>query len=326
MLKSVKSVVKSHMFMVSVAILVTSVLSLILTTQRETFFAGEAAATSVIGPEYDFNKRLEALTSKGQANARDTLLDALAREHIPMIMCAFYDIVTGPRRAQQPSNMSEGAWIQKIWADLMTDMGIAPEVYVSILQLRYSWFTETKDSFDTFQTKLEPNFVKATLENYIKKTGNFAPTSVDAYNKAMNCKLYRQFNKAANLTYYMAQRQPSQATPASPSVPSTSSQTAPAIPATPTSHTTPTTQAVPTTSSPTITSSTTSSTVSPLPIKWNIPPNFLSLCLENRLFCTMFVLVIIIAFIAIAAFVISFIAPILTLDFWLGKQSSPTYT
>lgn len=271
--------------MIATVVIICSIVSMFV-TRHENFFA--STSSSVIAPDFDFSKKLASLQQAQPTTdknvVRETLLLALAQEHIPMIVCAFHDLITGPERAQRPQNIDEGSWLQKIWADLMNNMGIQPEIYMSVLQLRYSWFTETKDSFDTFQTKLEPNFIRDTLKRYIDKQGNFVPSSVDKYNVAMNCKLYRQFNRAANLTYYITQ----------PTV---------------TSSTTPTTSAGTSSTTPTISPSP-SSWFTSKNISWVTPSSFIPMCLENKWQCTMFVLVLVVALLAVASVIIAIVKPV----------------
>lgn len=318
-----------HLIMIATVVIISSIVSMFV-TRRENFFA--STSSSVIAPDFDFNKKLEALQQAQPTTdknvVRETLLLALAQEHIPMIVCAFHDLITGPERAQRPQNIDEGAWLQKIWADLMNNMGIQPEIYMSVLQLRYSWFTETKDSFDTFQTKLEPNFIRDTLKRYIDKQGNFVPSSVDKYNAAMNCKLYRQFNRAANLTYYMTQ---SPTTGTSSTTAGTSSTTVGTSSTTGTSSTATNGTSSTTTgtsSTTTGTSSTATGTSSTTPtssswftsknISWIAPSSFIPMCLENKWQCSMFVLVIIVALLSVAAIIISILKPV----FVFGQQST----
>ena len=204
----------NHILLVSTVIIVTSFVALFF-VNTERFYA--TASSSILAPEFDFNAKLKVLTeaqkTKDPSTVRDELLTSLANEHIPIIMCAFYDLVTGPKRLQKPDNVDEAKWLSQIWSELMVNMGVPPAVYISIQELRYNWFTETRDTFETFQAKLEPAFVKATLERYVKSTGNFVPSSVDKYNQALQCKLYRTFSKSASLlnyngTYKATTRQP----------------------------------------------------------------------------------------------------------------------
>lgn len=326
-----KKLLKGHTLMVAVTIIVTSILALFV-TRREGFFT--SSPSSVIAPEFDFNKRVSALQqaqpTQDKNGIRESLLLALAQEHIPIIMCAFHDLITGPQRMQKPQNIDEGSWLQKLWADLMTNMGLDPVIYMSVLQLRYSWFAETKDSFETFQTKLEPNFIRDTLKRYINKQGNFVPSSIDKYNAALNCKLYRQFNRAANLTHYMSSpvttsslpstsqpvtttSPPTTSTPVTTSLPTTSSQVTTTSPPT-------TSSPVTTTSPPKTSSPVTASQVSN--IKWVAPSSFIPMCLENKWQCTMFAIVIIVALMAVAAIIIGILSPILNV-FTSQQQTQP---
>jgi hypothetical protein len=194
----------SHIIIVSTVIIVTSFVALLF-VNTERFFS--TASSSILAPEFDFNAKLKVLTdsqkNKHPSTVREELLVKLANEHVPIIMCGFYDLITGPKRLQKPDNIDEGQWLQQVWTELMEGMGIPSGVYMSIMQLRYSWFSETRDTFETFQAKLEPSFVKATLERYVNSNGNFVPTSVDKYNQALQCKLYRAFSKSASLLNYM---------------------------------------------------------------------------------------------------------------------------
>ena len=334
-----KKLLKGHTLMVALAIIITSILALFV-TRREGFFT--SSPTSVIAPEFDFNKRLSALqqaqSTQDKNTIREGLLMSLAQEHIPIIMCAFHDLITGPQRHQKPQNVDEGSWLQKVWADLMTGMGLDPVIYMSVLQLRYSWFAETKDSFETFQTKVEPNFIRDTLKRYINKQGNFVPTSIDKYNGALTCKLYRQFNRAANLTHYMSSPVTTTTSPSNPTtspvttttspsnpttspVTTTTSPTAPATPVTPTAPATPVTPTAPATSAtspstspstiPSTTTSPSTSSSQASNIKWVAPSSFIPMCLENKLQCTLFAIVIIVAFLAVAAIAISILSPIM---------------
>ena len=323
MARVINKLLNSHITFISITIIATSFIALLF-TNTENFFT--QSSSSVISPNFDFNVRVDNLAklnfnkTKSKNVVADELLVELAKEHIPIIMCGFYDLVTGPKRLQRPSNIDEGRWLNQVWSELMEEMGIPAELYMSIMQLRYSWFTETRDSFETFQSKLEVNFIKATLERYIKSKGNFVPTSVDKYNKALQCKMYRVFSKTANLTHYMSSssnttqtttnKQPTTSntnttqttTNKQPTTSNTNttqtttnkqptttspSTTAPAntTSTTPTSPstTTPanTTSTTPTTpTTPTTTNDTKKEAEKPQ-LKWNVPANFTAMCLEK---------------------------------------------
>ncbi len=276
-----------HILMVCVVIITTSIIALLI-TKRENF-ADDPSASSVIAPEYDFTKRVDTLV-KAQSNTdrsviTDTLMMDLAKEHIPMIMCAFYDLITGPKRAQQPSDVDEGRWIQTLWAEMMEEMGLPVEIYMSVLQLRYNWFTETRDSFETFQSKIEPNFIKATLERYIKSNGTFAPTNVENYKKAITCKMYRTFSNAANLSQYVQARVSSPTPIAQTSMPSMPSMPSPSNMSMPSSSN----MSMPSSSNMSMTPTTMSMTTPsiPSPSTMSMPPSTMSMTTPSMPLTTM---------------------------------------
>lgn len=316
MIKNVKKLFNDHIVFLCACIVATSFVALFL-INTETFYATTTSVVSVLAPEFDFNTKLNSLINTNKTVntqvIRDEFLLKVANEHIPIIMCGFYDLITGSKRLQKPDNIEEGRWLQIIWAELMEDMGIPAECYMSIMELRYSWFTETKDSFETFQSKLEPNFVKATLERYIKVKGNFVPTSVDKYNKALSCKLYRVFTKSASLLDYMgstkASTQPSSQESSQPTKQETSSspKNQDTKDETKKDETKTENKQLDTNAKKDDTKLVETSTV-----KWIVPSNFTEMCLDkdNRLQCFLMSTLIVIAIVAVIAIVISLVAPI----------------
>ncbi len=306
----------NHVLLVSTVIIATSFVALFF-VNNERFYN---TSSSVLAPEFDFNSKLKSLTETQKTTdpsiIRNELLMKLANEHIPIIMCGFYDLITGPKRLQKPDSIDEGRWLQQVWAELMESMGIPANTYMSIMELRYSWFTETKDSFETFQSKLEPSFVKATLERYIKANGNFAPTSIDQYNQALQCKLYRTFSKSASLLNYMKASATPTTQQTSSGAPNTTQQVSSGA-ATTTQQTTPgapnTTQQVSSGATPTSQATHVATTSQKVPLlKWVVPSNFAEMCLDkgNRLQCFLMSILIIVFIICIVSILITLISPL----------------
>lgn len=340
---SVKKLFNNHILVVSTVIILTSFTALFFVNSER--FYDATSSSSILAPEFDFNAKLNFLTEtqkqKAPLTVRDELLLNLANEHIPIIMCCFYDLITGPKRLQRPDSIDEGRWLQQLWAEFMENMGIPRSVYMSIMELRYSWFTETKDSFETFQAKLEPSFVKATLERYIKANGNFIPTSVEKYNQALQCKLYRTFSKSASLLNYMKATSQQSTTPqpttqqsmaqptASATQPATTTQQPGATATQPATTTQPTASATqpatttqpaatasqPATASPPATDPSkpaeVKSTANPV-LKWVVPANFTAMCLEkgNRLQCFLMSILVVIFVICIIMIISSSISSV----------------
>lgn len=323
----------NHIIIVCTVIVATSFVALLF-VNTERFF-NTVSSSSILEPEFNFNSKLQSLINsqkQSSATVREQLLQKLANEHIPIIMCGFYDLITGSKRLQKPNNIDEGRWLQQIWAELMEEMGIPSTLYMSIMELRYSWFTETKDTFESFQAKLEPSFVKATLERYINSNGNFTPTSVDKYKKALSCKLYRSFSRSASLLNYMGpttssttqtptntttQQLSTTATPTKVTQqPSTTTTQQPLTTATPTQQpsTTPTTQ------QPAVEEK--AKTTEPIPLlKWVVPSNFTAMCLEkgNRFQCLLMSILFVIAIVCVIAVIVVSIAPL------FNKQSQSQF-
>jgi hypothetical protein len=317
----------NHIILLCTAIVATSLVALLF-VNTETFY-NSVASSSILSPEFDFNAKLKSLAAsqkKSQAVVREDLLLKLANEHIPIIMCSFYDLVTGPKRLLKPDNVDEGRWLQQLWAEFMEGMGIPATVYMSIMELRYSWFTETRDTFESFQAKLEPSFVKATLERYIQSNGNFVPTSTDKYKQALQCKMYRVFSKSASLLNYMGTttQQPSQQstttnanTQQSSATNANTQQQQPS-----TQQNTETKKDDTKKSDATKDTSTTDSKdkttepekpkeATPL-LKWVVPSNFTAMCLEkgNRLQCFLMSILFVISIVCIVAIIITLVAPL----------------
>jgi hypothetical protein len=332
----------NHIIIVSTVIIVTSFVALFF-VNTERFF--NTSSSSILAPEFDFNAKLKVLTEsqkpKDPSTIREELLVKVANEHIPIIMCGFYDLITGPKRLQKPDDVDEGRWLQQLWAELMGGMGIPATVYMSIMQLRYSWFTETKDTFESFQAKLEPSFVKATLENYIKAHGNFVPTSVDKYDQALQCKLYRTFSKSASLLNYMGGSTQAKltTTPSTQQTSSTSTQQTSSTSTQPSSSTTtPSTQPTSSTSTSSQQSpSTSTASTQPSPststpsmqdipvLKWIVPSNFTAMCLDNgnRLQCFLMSILVIISIVCVIAVIASLVAPMFSQQ--SQSQSQPQF-
>lgn len=315
----------NHIILLCIAIVATSFVALFF-VNTETFY--NTASSSILAPEFDFNAKLQSLAASQKTSlavVREDLLMKLVNEHIPIIMCGFYDLITGSKRLQKPDNLDEGKWLQQIWAELMESMGIPATVYMSIMELRYSWFTETKDTFESFQAKLEPNFVKATLERYIQASGNFVPISAEKYKQALQCKMYRVFSKSASLLNYMGTGTQQQASTQQPQQSDTSSthhqSSAPS-------------QSVATTdnqqqqkvetkqldssidiskNTPKDTTKETAQTTDATPLlKWVVPSNFTAMCLEkgNRLQCFLMSILFVISIVCVIAIIIALVAPL----------------
>jgi hypothetical protein len=333
----------NHIIIVSTVIIVTSFVALFF-VNTERFF--NSTSSSILAPEFDFNAKLQTLVesqkTKDPSTIREEFLLKVANEHIPIIMCGFYDLITGPKRLQKTDNVDEGKWLQQGWTQIMESMGIPAGVYMSIMQLRYSWFTETKDTFESFQAKLEPSFVKTTLANYIKANGNFVPSSVDKYNQALQCKLYRTFSRSASLLNYggstqaiksltstqpsysvspvvTAATQPSSSVSTSTSVlPSASSSTQPSSSASPRPPVLPSSSASPRPPSssaspqPTTPTSTQATSLPEIPVfKWVVPSNFTAMCLDNgnRFQCFLMSVLFTISIVCVIAVIGSLVAP-----------------
>lgn len=304
----------NHVILLCTAIVATSFVALFFVSTES--FYNSTSSSSILAPEFDFNAKLKILATsqkRSLAVVREDLLMKLANEHIPIIMCGFYDLITGPKRLQKPDNVDEGRWLQQIWAELMEGMGIPATVYMSIMELRYSWFTETKDTFESFQAKLEPSFVKATLERYIQSQGNFAPTSTDKYKQALQCKMYRVFSKSASLLNYMgstATTQQASAANTNSQQPSTQQASAANTNTQQSSQQKTETKkedaAKDTSKEPAKTTETT-----PL-LKWVVPSNFTAMCLDkgNRLQCFLMSILFVISIVCVIAIIIALVAPL----------------
>ena len=320
----------NHIILLCTAIVATSLVALLF-VNTETFY-NSVASSSILSPEFDFNAKLKSLAAsqnKSQTVVREDLLLKLANEHIPIIMCSFYDLVTGPKRLLKPDNVDEGRWLQQLWAEFMEGMGIPATVYMSIMELRYSWFTETRDTFESFQAKLEPSFVKATLERYIQSSGNFVPTSTDKYKQALQCKMYRVFSKSASLLNYMGtttqqpssqqssvtnantqqSSQQSSATNANTQQPSTQQNTETKKDDTKNADATKDTST--TDSKDKTTEPEKPKEATPL-LKWVVPSNFTAMCLEkgNRLQCFLMSILFVISIVCIVAIIVTLVAPL----------------
>lgn len=300
----------NHIILLCTAIVATSFVALFF-VNTESFY-NASSSSSIIAPEFDFNAKVNSLATSQKKSlmvVKEDILLKLANEHIPIIMCAFYDLITGPKRHQKPDNVNEGRWLQQIWAELMESMGLPSTLYMSIMELRYSWFTESKDTFESFQAKLEPNFVKATLERYIQASGNFVPISTEKYKQALQCKMYRAFSKSASLLNYMGTA--TQSATQSQSATTTNNQQQKTETPKDTSKDTPRD----TTKEPTKATETT-----PL-LKWVVPSNFAAMCLEkgNRLQCFLMSILFVIAIVCVIAIIIALVAPM------FNRQPQPQF-
>ena len=324
----------NHIIILCTAIVATSFVALFfVNTER---FYNTSSSSSILAPEFDFNAKLNLLATSQKTYPsllRDELLMKVANEHIPIIMCGFYDLITGPKRLQKPDSVDEGRWLQQLWAELMEGMGIPSTLYMSIMELRYSWFTETKDTFESFQAKLEPSFVKGTLDRYIKANGNFVPTSVDKYKQALQCKMYRVFSKSASLLNYMGpttnntQQASQQSTTTTNNTQQVSQQST-----TTTNNTQQVSQQLNATTNNSQQASqqlnaTTSNTQKPSQqvetkepdttkttplLKWVVPSNFTAMCLEkgNRFQCFLMSVLFVISIVCVVAIIVTLVSPL----------------
>lgn len=297
-----KSLANKQVMLTCGVLIATSILALLL-KHTEQFVDAVTATTvvSVLAPEYDFNARLKSLTSSvtdvgKQAEIKETLLTNLAKEHVPIITCALYDLVVGEKRLKKPTKIEANQWIVMLLSEIIEGMGLPADLYMYPLVQRYTWLEETKDDWKGVESKMEVNFVKDNLQKYLSKVGNFVPFSLVGYKTALNCKNYRLFDKKANMTFYGG------------SIP-TSLPTPPAATAiTPTAPTAPTTTVVPV-------SSPTTPVASPAKLP---PPTFMTICSENKLQCFLMILLVIIIITCVVALIAVSISSI-------SAQAEPRY-
>lgn len=297
MSKILKSLANTQVMLLCGIIILSSVMALLMANIER--YAESTPMVSVIAPEFDYNARLKVLlgTAQGikQEGIRSALLTDLAKEHVPMITCAFYDLVTGPKRLQRPENVSEPQWIITLWGEIMQAMGMPSDIYVDVLQLRYSWFIDTKNTWNDFQNKLEVNFVMDSLSRYITKVGNFVPSNSGNYIAAMNCKLYRTFEKTTNIASYGGTTM--NVTPTTPTTQAATTTTTQTPTATPAATPTPAVTAPVVAVKP-------APVAAPLAVPVPTKPTFGTLCAENGLQCTLMITLGLLIFLCIIALII----------------------
>ena len=212
-----------------------SVLILRIFSQQQEHFTEETSKTfySVLAPDYSFDTVLEKKVNALKVKARNDLLYSLAKEHIPILVCAYYNFVNNPDFKTVPEGKTKEEWDTQNWIGSIFSLGLQKSFYQDFLPVLVKLGAKPKQTFAGIQKSIVLNDIIKILD----KENGFNPSAIKYYQKGLDCKvkLTDLVNQTAPVVTASTSQPAQVATAASqavkaPSVSTTASQTVKASP------------------------------------------------------------------------------------------------
>ena len=157
-----------------------------LFSRREHFIEEPTKAiTSVLAPDYSFDTVLEKKVNALKVKARNDLLYSLAKEHIPILVCAYYNFVNNPDFKTVPEGKTKEEWDTQNWIGSIFSLGLQKSFYQDFLPVLVKLGAKPKQTFAGIQKSIVLNDIIKILD----KENGFNPSAIKYYQKGLDCKV-----------------------------------------------------------------------------------------------------------------------------------------